>query len=290
MTNLLEISDELNQISVQFGALTIILSQFPPSSPELKTAQPFGHRNTESSGDREVRTGRTETRPRSGYSHRQIGKKTKRIGETEEKRRGSSSSSLIRGLLHDALQLRPPHADAGAAPPPPVAAARRGLLGQQLPQVVVLLRRVAGALLGVVVAARPLAVAAAALLGAALLLAPPVRRQGGRGDEEVDAAALELGVGRHDDELLGGAPGRAGGGPRRGERVVGVRGEHGGCGHRAAELVDVPAEVHDADDVEGAAGDHAGQAAPQAVAHVAVVVGGDWWWCSTAGRGHSWAS
>lgn len=155
-----------------------------------------------------------------------------------------------------------------------MAAARRGLLGEQLPQVVVLLRRVAGAaLLSVVVAAaRPLAAAAAALLGAALLLAPPVRWQRCRGDEEVDAAALELRVRRHDDELLGGAAGRAGGGPRRGERVVGVRGEHGGSGHRAAELVDVPAEVHDADDVEGAAGDHAGQAAPQAVAHVAVAV------------------
>jgi hypothetical protein len=34
----------------------------------------------------------------------------------------------------------------------------------------------------------------------------------------------------------------------------------------------VPAEVHDADHVQGAAGDHAGQAAPQAVAHDAVVV------------------
>lgn len=190
-------------------------------------------------------------------------------------------SSLVRGLLHDALEVRPPHADPGATPPPPVSAARRGLLGEQLSQVVVLLRRVA--LLASVVAARPLAAAAAAaLLGAALLLpAPPVGRQGRGRDEEVDAAALELGAGRHDDELPGGAPGRAGGGPRRGERMVGVRGEHGGRGHRVAELVHAPAEVHDADDVEGAAGNHAGQAAPQAVAHVVVgaeVVLDRWTW------------
>lgn len=186
-------------------------------------------------------------------------------------------SSLVRGLLHDALEVRPPHADAGAAPPPPVSAARRGLLREQLSQVIVLLRRVA--LLASVVAARPLA---AALLGAALLLpAPPVGRQGSGRDEEVDAAALELGAGRHDDELPGGAPGRAGGGPCRGERVVGVRSEHGGRGHRVAELVHAPAEVHDTDDVEGAAGDHAGQAAPQAVAHVVVgaeVVLDRWTW------------
>jgi hypothetical protein len=181
---------------------------------------------------------------------------------------------LVRGLLHDAVELGPPHADAGAAPAPPVAAAaRRGLLGeQQVPQVGVLLRRVfAGALPAAQVAAgRPLA-------AAALLLAPPVGRQRRGRDEEVDAAAPELGVARHDDELPGAAPRRAGGGPRRGERVVGVRGEHGGRGHRAAELLDVPAEVHDADHVEGAARDHAGQAAPQAVAHddvVVVVVGG----------------
>jgi len=177
---------------------------------------------------------------------------------------------LVRGLLHDALELRPPHADAGAAPPPAVGAARRGLLQQQLPQVVVLLRRVSHALLGAVVVAAALARPLAA--AAALLLAPPVGRQRRGRDEEVDAAALELGVGRHDDELPGAAPGRAGRGPRRGERVVGVRGEHGGRGHGAAELVDVPAEVHDADHVQGAAGDHAGQAAPQAVAHDAVVV------------------
>jgi hypothetical protein len=184
---------------------------------------------------------------------------------------------LVGGLLDDALEPRPPHADAGAAAPPPVTAARRGLFGEQLPQVVVLLRRATGALLLGVVAEAALALALAlARPLAALLLAPPVGGQGRGRDEEVDAAALEVGVGRHDGELPGAAPWRAGGGPRRGERVGGVRGEHGCRGHRAAELVDAPAEVHDADHVQGAAGDHAGQAAPQAVAHDAVVfvVGG----------------
>ena len=148
---------------------------------------------------------------------------------------------------------------------------RRGLLRQQLRQVVILLgrascRRGAAAL---ALAARPLA-----LLGARLALLPPVDRRHGRGgDEEVDTAALELSVGRHDDELLGGAP-DAGGGPSGGEGVVGVLREDGAAGDRAAELVDAAAEVDDADDVERAAGEHAGQAAPQAVAHVVAVGGG----------------
>ena len=173
-------------------------------------------------------------------------------------------------LLHYALELRPPHADPTAAPPPPLATRRRRLLGQKLPQVVVLLRRARGrrrAVALVMVVARPLAL----LVGALPALLPPVGRQGRRGDEEVDAAALELGVGRDDDELLGGAP-DAGGGPRGGERVVGVSGEDGAGGDRAAELVDVAAEVDDADDVERSAGEDAGQAAPQAVAHAGVVV------------------
>lgn len=142
------------------------------------------------------------------------------------------------------------------------------LLGQQLRQVVILLRGARGAS-ALSPAARPLA-----LLGARPALLPPVDRRHRRGrDEEVDAPALELGVGRHDDELLGGAP-DAGGGPRRGDGVVGVRGEDGAARDRAAELVDAAAEVDDADDVEGAAGEHAGQAAPQAVAHVVVAGAG----------------
>lgn len=148
--------------------------------------------------------------------------------------------------------------------------ARRGLLGQQLRQVVILLRGAPccrGAALAS--AARPLA-----LLGARPALLPPVGRRHRRGwDEEVDAPALELGVRRHDDELLGGAP-NAGRGPRGGDGVVGVRGEDGAARNRAAELVDAAAEVDDADDVEGAAGEHAGQAAPQAVAHVVVAGAG----------------
>ena len=61
------------------------------------------------------------------------------------------------------------------------------------------------------------------------------------------------------------APGR----PGVGERVVGVRGEDVGRGERAGELVDAPAEVHHADHVQRAAGEHARQAAPQAVPHAA---------------------
>lgn len=146
--------------------------------------------------------------------------------------------------------------------------ARPPLLGQQLHQVVVLLRgarRGGGAALAIAVA-----VAALLLLPAGHHLVGDGRGARG-GDEEVDAAALELGVGRDDDELLGGAP-DAGGGPRGGERVVGVSGEDGAGGDRAAELVDVAAEVDDADDVERSAGEDAGQAAPQAVAHAGVVV------------------
>jgi hypothetical protein len=213
-----------------------------------------------SAGDREARTGQKHGSRGIHTSADQKGNRKNMHGKPEVR---ALRALLIRGLLYDALEVRPPHADPGAAPSSPVAVrAGRGLLGEQLPQVVILLGRVAGALgAAMAVARRPLA----ALLGTALLLRPPVGRQGGRGDEEVDAAALELGVGRHDDELLGRAPGRAGGRQRRGERVVGVLGEHGGRGDRVAELVHVPAEVHDADDVEGAAG--AGHEAPKAVAH-----------------------
>jgi hypothetical protein len=140
--------------------------------------------------------------------------------------------------------------------------ARLPLLQQQLPQVVVLLRRTRRDAASVVpVSAVLLLAAPGAALDAALLHLGG--RRGARGrDEEVDAAALELGVGRHDGDLPGAA--RA---PRCGERVVGVRGEDGGGGERAGELVDVPAEVHDADDVQRAAGEHAREAAAQAVPH-----------------------
>jgi hypothetical protein len=84
----------------------------------------------------------------------------------------------------------------------------------------------------------------------------------GGGDEEVDVPALELGVGRHDGDLPGAA---------RGERVAGVRGEDVGGGERAGKLVHVPAEVHDADEVQRGAGEHARQAAAQAVPHGSLV-------------------
>jgi hypothetical protein len=107
-----------------------------------------------------------------------------------------------------------------------------------------------------------LAAAAGGAAPAALLHLGGRRGARGGGDEEVDAPALEPGVGRHDGDLPGAARG-----PRRGERVAGVRGEDGGGGERAGELVHVPAEVHDADQVQRAAGEHARQAAAQAVPH-----------------------
>jgi hypothetical protein len=60
-------------------------------------------------------------------------------------------------------------------------------------------------------------------------------------------------------------------GAARGERVAGVRGEDVGGGERAGKLVHVPAEVHDADEVQRGAGEHARQAAAQAVPHGSLV-------------------
>jgi hypothetical protein len=106
----------------------------------------------------------------------------------------------------------------------------------------------------------------------------------GRGwNEEVDLPALELGVRRHDEypaahhpRLL---PRRGGGGcAGAAEHVVGVRGEHLGGRHGAAVLVDAAAEVHDPDQVQRAAGQHARQAATQAVAHDRWLLSRDDWW------------
>lgn len=89
-----------------------------------------------------------------------------------------------------------------------------------------------------------------------------LRHRRGR-HEEVEAPALELRLGRNDQD-----PPRAALGARPAQDVARVRGDDLAGGDRARVLLDVAVEVDDADHVEGAAGEDAGQAASQAVAHV----------------------
>jgi hypothetical protein len=97
-----------------------------------------------------------------------------------------------------------------------------------------------------------------------LRLRPPLLLRHRRGrDEEVEAPSLELRV-RGDDQ----DPPRSALGARPAQDVVRVRRGDLAGGDRAGVLLDVAAEVDDPDHVEGAAGEHAGQAAPQAVAHL----------------------
>ncbi|GFY88959.1 hypothetical protein Acr_06g0008990 [Actinidia rufa] len=112
------------------------------------------------------------------------------------------------------------------------------------------------------------------VLRAGSLFLPCPRRglfgRGGRGygHEEVDFSALELGVGRHDEDL--GATAAVGGGGGRGllEDVLGVGAEDvGSADGGAADLLYAAVDMDDADHVEGSAGENAGDATPYGVLH-----------------------
>ncbi|URE00460.1 hypothetical protein MUK42_19595, partial [Musa troglodytarum] len=92
------------------------------------------------------------------------------------------------------------------------------------------------------------------------LLPALLLRQRGRGHEEVNPPALELRLRRHDQDPAPGASGA-----RPGQHVVGVGRQDLPGGDAAAVLLDVAAEVDDADDVERPAREDASQATPQAV-------------------------
>lgn len=91
-------------------------------------------------------------------------------------------------------------------------------------------------------------------------------RRRGEGHEEVNLAALEVGVGRDDDDLGNDAV-LGGGGGRLLEDVLGV------CLHDvagldgAADFLDAAVGVHYADYVQGPAWENAGDATPDAVSH-----------------------
>lgn len=91
---------------------------------------------------------------------------------------------------------------------------------------------------------------------------PLLLRQGGRGHEEVNAPALELRLRWHDQD-----PAPDASGARPGQHVVGVGRQDLPGGDAAAVLLDVAAEVDDADDVERPAREDASQATPQTVPH-----------------------
>jgi len=95
-------------------------------------------------------------------------------------------------------------------------------------------------------------------LGILLLLGRHRRRR----DEEVYLAALQLGVRGHDQDPPHDAL-RA----RLAQHVVRVGGQDLAGGHRAAVLLDAAVQVDDPDQVQRAAGEDAGEAAPEAVAH-----------------------
>ena len=109
------------------------------------------------------------------------------------------------------------------------------------------------------------AVRAGGLQGALLLLRLwlLLRRHRRCWDEEVYLAALQLGVRGHDEDPPHGDALRA----RLAEHVVRVGGQDLTGGHRPAVLLDAAVEVDDPDQVQRAAGQDAGQAAPKAVAH-----------------------
>jgi hypothetical protein len=88
-----------------------------------------------------------------------------------------------------------------------------------------------------------------------------LRHRRGR-HQEIKTPPFQLRV-RVDDQ----DPPRAALGARPAQDVVGVCRDDLAGGDRAGVLLDVAAEVDDPDDVEGAAGEDAGEAAPQVVAH-----------------------
>jgi hypothetical protein len=165
-------------------------------------------------------------------------------------------SLSLSSVLYDALEVWPPRRRPAAGAHAPPVQRRRPLLRRHVAHVTtaiapVIRRRRRLLALAVAAARRRRRRGGAA---AALLLF--VRHGGGR-DEEVDLAALQLGVRRDDEDRPAHGDGAALGAARLAEDVVGVGGEDLAGGDRAPVLLDAAVEVDDPDQVEGAAGEDA---------------------------------
>ncbi|KAH1208308.1 hypothetical protein GmHk_15G043149 [Glycine max] len=167
----------------------------------------------------------------------------------------------------NALQVRPPDGDTSSSS----VSLRRNFLGEYFSQVALIRDEQVGDRNGVVIV--DVSVVAVVFLpfllprgGGPLEVVVLFRRRRGERHEEVNLAALELCVGRDDDDLGNDAV-LGGGGGRLLEDVLGV------CLHDvagldgAADFLDAAVGVHYADYVQGPAWENAGDATPDAVSH-----------------------